>query len=319
MAAQRTVKPRGTPQRTGRGRPKPKARVTWVRPRRPWAPWAIGLGVALPLLLFLVTRVTGGSQTGAFVGGDLHSLVVVPDDPNSVFVGGHQSAAVSRDGGRTFQQVTGLQNSDAMAWSMSDDGSHQVVSGHGGLRTSADGGATWSDRTDQLPGSDVHAVGMDVTAPAHLWAYVVGTGVFSSTDGGQSWTAAGGSSLQLMGPILVRDSGASLLAVDMMQGLVDSRDRGRTWQPVAAGFQAMWIVADPNTPQHLLAAGNGVMSSTDGGATWTSVASAPSGATAVAISKGAHPVWFAAVLSGDHASVFRSGDAGASWQQMTTT
>ena len=115
--------------------------------------------------MFLVTRATSGGQTGSFVGADLHSLVVVPNDPSSVFVGGHQSAAVSRDGGRTFQQVSGLQNNDAMAWSMSDDGKNQVVSGHGGLRTSDDGAATWTDRTGQLPASDVHAVGMDPGAP----------------------------------------------------------------------------------------------------------------------------------------------------------
>lgn len=285
---------------------------------RRWALWVVGLAVALLIVLFLVTRAaTGGGQTGSFVGADLHSLVVVPDDPSTVFVGGHQSAAVSRDGGRTFQQLGGLQNNDAMAWSMSDDGKHQVVSGHGGLRTSDDGGATWTDRTSQLPASDVHAVGMDAGAPSHLWAYVVGTGVLSSMDDGQSWAAAGGADLQLMGPILVRDSGNSLTSIDMMQGLVASHDRGKTWQTVTPGFQQMWVAADPNAPEHLVAAGNGVVSSTDGGASWTAVRSAPSGAMAVAITKGAHPSWYAAELNGDHATVFRSDDAGATWEQMT--
>jgi hypothetical protein len=284
---------------------------------RRWVPGLVGTGVALLIVMFLVTRAASGAQTGSFVGGDLHSLLVVPDDPSTVFVGGHESAAVSRDGGRTFQQLSGLQNNDDMAWSMSDDGKHQAASGHGGLRISDDGGATWTDLTGQLPGSDVHAVGMDAGAPSHLWAYVVGTGVLSSMDDGQSWAAAGGADLQMMGPILVRDGGSKLTAIDMMQGLVVSHDRGKTWQTVGPGFQQMWVAVDPNAPQHLVAAGNGVISSTDGGASWTAVGNAPAGAMAVAISKGPHPSWFAAVLNGDHATVFRSDDAGATWQQMT--
>ena len=119
-----------------------------------------------------------------------------------------------------------------------------------------------------------------------------------------------------MGPILVRDGGNTLTAIDMMQGLVASHDRGRTWQTVAPGFQQMWVAVIP-TPNTWWRREAGVISSTDGGASWTAVGSAPAGAMAVAISKGAHPAWFAAVLNGDHASVFRSGDAGASWQQIT--
>src|ERR1019366_4514086 len=77
---------------------------------------------------------------------------------------------------------------------------------------------------------------------------------------GQSWAAAGGADLQMMGPILVRDGGSKLTAIDMMQGLVVSHDRGKTWQTVGPGFQQMWVAVDPNAPQHLVAAGNGVIS-----------------------------------------------------------
>ena len=255
MPVQRAVQRRVTPKRKGgRGKLRPAPAAT--RTMR-WAPWAVGFGLALAVIVLVMTRFTGGSQNGAFVGGDLHSLMVVPDHPSTVFVGGHQSAAMSRDAGQTFQQLNGLQNNDAMAWSMNDAGTQQVVSGHGGVRTSTDGGATWTDRTGQLPGSDVHAVGMDGSAPAHLWAYVVGAGVLASTDDGQSWTPAGGANLQLMGPILVRDGGGTLMAIDMMQGLVTSHDHGRTWQVVAAPFQQMWIAADPNASQHLMARGTG--------------------------------------------------------------
>lgn len=251
------------------------------------------------------------------MGADLHSLVVNPADPSQVFVGGHESAAVSRDGGRHFGQIAALQNADAMSWSIAPNGRTQVVSGHGGLRTSNDGGAQWTDETGSLPASDVHAVGLDPTSPMHLVAYVVGQGVFSSPDFGRSWTMAGGGSLSLMGPILVSPGGKQLIAADMMAGIVESDDGGARWSTISPGVQASWLTRDPNDAQHLLMAGSGLAESTDGGRTWRALPAAPTGAAAVGIAGGAAPTWYAATLDGDHAVVFASADRGQRWEAVT--
>lgn len=215
------------------------------------------VGVAVVVVLLVATGShggRGGSSTaptnGAYVGGGLHSLMVNPSDSHEVFVGGHQSAAVSHDGGRSFQQIAGLQNVDAMSWSIAPNGRTQVVSGHYGLRTSADGGSQWTDRTSSLPGSDVHAVGLDPSTPTHLVADLVGRGIFTSSDVGQTWRMVGGANLSLMGPILVGPGGKDLIANDMMSGLVESKDGGAHWSVLSQGCKRPgWpaILVTPST------------------------------------------------------------------------
>ena len=305
-------------KRQFKSRPMPKR----TDHHRLWIVGGIGATATVVIIIVFVsvfhgTSGTGGSSSGAQVGSDLHSLVVDPSNSNIVSVGGHTSSAVSSDGGKTFRVIPGLDNADTMAWSVSSDGKDQVVSGHGGLKTSDDGGSSWIDRTSQLPDTDVHAVGLDPNQPSHMWAEVVGRGISKSSDGGASWAPLGGEDLSLMGPILVRDSGTTLLASDMMQGLVGSSDGGKTWHSVDAQLPAGWLAADPNDPQHLLDAGNGIFSSADGGTTWQVVATAPAGTAAVAITKGAHPSWLAASLAGDQAVVYRSDDSGVTWKQVT--
>ncbi|MBJ7595148.1 MAG: hypothetical protein JF886_09855 [Candidatus Dormibacteraeota bacterium] len=258
------------------------------------------------------------SASGAYVGGDLHSLVVNPSDPREVFVGGHQSAAVSHDGGRSFQQVTALQNADAMSWSMAPDGRTQVVAGHGGLRTSIDGGTQWTDETGALPATDVHAVGLDPAAPTHLVAYLVGRGIFTSTDFGRTWNMVGGSNLSLMGPILVSPGGRELIAADMMAGIVHSEDGGASWSVLSPGVAAMWLSRDPTNAKHLLLAGNGLGESVDGGVSWRTLPNSPPNISAVAVAPDAAHTWFSAALDGDHAVVYTSADSGARWQAVTT-
>lgn len=209
-----------------------------------------------------------GAFTGldaAYVGPDLHSILIDPSSPSRIFVGGHASAAVSGDGGRTLQQVSGLENVDAMNWLSSPDGQHQVVAGHYGVRTSGDDGRTWHDISGVLPRSDVHAAGMDPGAPSHLWAYVVGVGVAASTDSGQSWSVVGGQDLSLMGPMIVTAGGKQIVAADVQAGIVRSVDGGRSWNATDSAVQAFWMSVDPADSNHVLAVGRLLYESKDGG------------------------------------------------------
>jgi len=248
------------------------------------------------------------TSMAAFVGSDLHSIAVDPADPNHLYVGGHQAASESHDGGRTFSKVSALDNADPMAWTISADGQTQVTSGHYGVRVSHDGGRTWADVSSRLPGTDVHSLGIDPRDPAKWWAYVVGRGVYASVDGGGSWAPRGGASLSFMGPIVLLPSGA-LLASDMQRGVVRSEDGGRTWAPYGSqGFS--FLSLDPRNGLHLVAAAGSISESIDGGATWRRLGGAPQG-RAVAI--GPDGSLFSADLAGETVSVYRSADAGGTW------
>ncbi len=293
------------PERQSRWR---SLRVVWAAA----ATAAVGL-VGLAILQRSASVPAGGAES-AFVGGDLHSVVVDPTNSEHLFVGGHGSAAVSTDGGRTFRQIGDLQNVDAMSWAVAPDGREMVVGGHGGLHASNDGGTHWADLTDPLPGSDVHSVGLDPSAPSHWWVFVVGRGVYATTDSGHSWAAIGGADLMLMGPIVATPGGSVLVGPDMQAGTTRSTDGGRSWNHASGGAMASWLAAEPGKPSHLIAVGpTGLQESTDTGSTWHSVAEAPADITAAGIGRGGG-TWYAAALAGSSAKVYRSTDAGRSWQ-----
>lgn len=251
-------------------------------------------------------------SSGAYVGGDLHSLVVDPKDPNHIYLGGHDGAVESLDGGRTFRQIAALASIDAMGWSVSGDGRTMIVGGHSGLRVSRDGGGSWQDQTAALPTTDVHGLGMDPTSATHRWAYLTGRGVYQTTDGGKSWSFLGGTSLMIMGPIVSLPSG-DLLSTDMGRGVIRSKDGGRTWS-VATKYMAMWLATDPAQPNFLWAAGTGLTVSADGGVSWRTVPGWPQGVSAVGISSDGKV--YAGVLSGNQATVYLSSDQGATWQHV---
>jgi photosystem II stability/assembly factor-like uncharacterized protein len=279
----------------------------------------VTVAVAAVILFRQTQTPVGGAFTGgdpAFVGPDLHSIVVDPQNPSRIFVGGHASATVSTDGGRTLQQISGLKDVDAMSWLTSPDGRTQFVAGHSGVRLSTDGGNIWTDLTAVLPGTDVHAAGIDPASPSHLWAYVVGLGVYSSTDTGRSWNAVGGQDLSPMGPIVIAAGGRQLVAADMKAGIVRSKDGGHTWSVVAPGVQVFWLTDDPGDANHLLAVGQQLFESADGGASWKPGATLPDGVRAVAIAPGPTSTWFAGKWSNQDASVMMSTDHGLHWQAV---
>ena len=87
---------------------------------------------------------------------------------------------------------------------------------------------------------------------------------------------------------------------------------------VGPGIQVMWLTADPADGNHLLAVGQRVYESSDGGASWKPGATLPDGAMAVAIAPGATSTWFAGRWANQDASVLMSTDHGAHWTAVAS-
>jgi photosystem II stability/assembly factor-like uncharacterized protein len=175
--------------------------------------------VAIAVTAILLSVNPGGQQITTehpYVGSHLHSMAVDPTNPEKVMVGGHEGAAMSSDGGKTWQQITDLEGADPMGWVVSpDEPAKMYAGGHPGFYRSEDGGKTWSQDNSGLSGTDVHALGMDPQNPNHLYAYIVGHGVYRSPNAGVSWEP-GNSQIGTMGPILVdpQDSDTLYLALE---------------------------------------------------------------------------------------------------------
>jgi hypothetical protein len=266
------------------------------------------------VVIFLLTRGGEGSDTGtteAFVGGDLHSLVADPANPDRLFVGGHQAVAVSSDAGKTWSAVPTLRDADAMGWGFTGD--TVWVSGHPGLNRSSDGGRTFTRANSGLPDTDLHAFG---AGPSVLYGASPAVGLFASTDDGRTWTTrAGGAGRSFFGRILVDPADQDhLVAADARSGPVESRDGGRSWRslggPVGGATWVSW--AGEGASVLVASGGKGAAISADGGASWNTL-DLPAGVTVVEASRKDAQVLYAAGLSGTSARVWVSRDGGRRW------
>lgn len=285
------------------------------RPRRSIAAAAAGIAVLAAAALAYVLGSGSGDTTVNGAGlprtPDYHSLLVAPTDANVLLLGTHDGLFRSVDGGRTWKAAS-LAGSDAMSLARPAAGTVWAA-GHDVLSRSRDGGATWQDiRPAGLPSLDVHGFAVDPRDPTHLFAAIAGEGLFRSTDGGATFTRVS----RRVGPgvmALAILPGGRLLASDMTaNALVASSDEGATWKGLVRA-SIMALAVDPTDGKRVLATGPGVLLSTDGGVSWRQTLRLAAGAGPVAWSKSSPGTAYAV---GFDRSLYRSDDAGATWEQV---
>jgi hypothetical protein len=186
------------------------------------------------------------------------------------------------------------------------------AAGHNVLAKSADGGKTWQDVSPPgLPYLDVHGFTVDPRNPDRLYAAIAGSGLYRSTNGGDSFELVtkdvGGDVFALA---VTRDG--RILAGDTRRGLLSSADGGRTWN-TTFGTPVIGLAVNPKQPKRILAAGQITQLSTDGGRQWKLV---------LALNEGTGPVAWApseprtAYLVGFDKTLYRSTDGGEQWQSV---
>ena len=174
-----------------------------------------------------------------------------------------------------------------------------------------------------------------------------GDGVYKSIDAGRTWKPAGLSDSRQIGRIAVhpRDPDIAFVAAlghpfgpNRERGLFRTRDGGATWDNVLFVDDrtgAVDVVIDPVNPRNVYAAfwpvyrrpweiysggnGSGPYKSVDGGSTWSELRNGlpagMKGRIGLAVSSSRHDrVW--AIVEAKDGGVFRSDDAGATWQRM---
>ena len=287
-----------------------------ARPREYWM-GTVGSGV------FKTTD--GGDtwvpMTDKYFGGTIGGIAVSPSNPDIVYVGGGEFAIrgnvshgdgmwKTTDGGKTWSNI-GLndtrQISKVRVHPTNPDLVYVAAQGHvwgpnneRGVFRSKDGGKTWSKilfRDDSTGAADLV---MDPTNPSVLyagfwqahrkpWMLVSGgkgSGMFKSTDGGDTWTEITknpGLPTGLWGNIGITVSAANpkrvyaLIEADQ-GGVYRSDDAGATWQRVNDERklrQRAWyyskIYADPKNPDVVYASNVQFQVSKDAGKTWSNL------------------------------------------------
>ena len=235
-----------------------------------------------------------------------------------------------------------------------------VGSANGGVWKTANAGQTWRNITDGR--TDIASVGAVTVAPSDPNVIYVGageaqlredltygTGVYRSTDGGQTWQHLGLTETHQVARIVVDPANPDRAFVAAMghafgpnadRGVFRTADGGKTWKKVLFvddSTGATDLSIDPTNPRILYAAmwkfqrtpwgmdagggRSGLWKSSDGGDTWKELTFNPGipkktlGKIGVAVSPANPARIYASIEAPDSTGgIFRSDDAGATWQ-----
>ena len=261
---------------------------------------------------------------GPFRGGRTVAVTGVPGQPNVFYMAAVNGGVwKSTDYGEVWKPIFDSQPTGsigAIAIAPSDPRIIYAGSGEGlqrpdlsvgdGIYKSADGGETWQHLglrdAQQIPAILVDprdASRIFVAALGHPYGPNEERGVFRSTDGGQTWQK-----------VLYKDenTGAADLAFD-------PKNADTLYAALWAGRQAPWEIGGSfNGP------GSGLYKSTDGGATWRQLArglptSADGlGRIGMGIAPGDPSRMYALVDAPKLGGLYRSDDAGESWERVNT-
>lgn len=250
--------------------------------------------------------------------------------------------------------------------------SHQerlyVGAGSGNLWRSDDQGLTWTPIFERESSFAIGSIAVAPSNPDVVWlgtgevlmarSSYAGTGVFRSTDAGETWQNVGLPDSYHIGRIVVHPHDADVAWVaaighnytnNEQRGVFHTRDGGKNWQHVLAispRVGAVEVVVHPNDPTTLFAVtwererkawnnveygpGSGVHTSTDGGATWRLVAGGlPTGnigRIGLGIARSTPQTMYAIVDNHERndagqrigATLYRTDDGGGHWHQANT-
>ncbi len=257
---------------------------------------------------------------GQFTSSSIGAIAIAPSDPNVIYVGSGEHAIrgqsspygdgvyKSTDQGRTWtnmglaatRQISAVRvhPTDPNVVYIAAQGDRWKGTADRGIYRSRDGGATW---TLVLKGENATSgasdLSMDATNPRILYAAFwdhqrqpwfvrsggPGSGIWKSTDGGDTWTRLAQGLPALMGKIGVAVSPANpdrVFAIIEAEkgGLYRSDDAGRSWRLLSSdrliqtrSWYYMNVIADPANADVVWVMNAPVTRSIDGGATFSVV------------------------------------------------
>jgi hypothetical protein len=177
---------------------------------------------------------------------------------------------------------------------------------------SSDGGVTWRSSSGFAGDVAVNAVAIDPVTPGKLF---IGTpaGLFSSTDGGNSWSLLGLANISVLSLAIDPANPVNIFAGTSGQGIFKSTNGGSSWtNPMTTGT-IVTLAFRPQDSTRIYAgtSGSGLQSS-DSGEHWTSLGAGGGSIKAFAFAPGNPDTIYLAANNG----VIKTIDAGVNWTNV---
>lgn len=189
---------------------------------------------------------------------ELRDVSVDPNSPGTIYFAHTAGVGVTRDGGRTFENLAPMPRrryAEAVRVDRTRAG-RLVTGGESGLFTSDDGGRTW--RLAGASGFPIMHIEQSPHDARHWLATTQQGGLFVSTDGALTFENSGNVGVGRNLYDIAFDPGrpGRIALAGWGPGVVVSEDGGKTWQARNQGLPStnVWSVAfDPAHPGRLLA------------------------------------------------------------------
>ena len=236
-----------------------------------------------------------------------------------------------------------------------------VGSASGGVWKSSDGGTTFKPVFDKQSALSIGSLAIDPSNPQTVWvgtgeAWVrnsvsVGTGIYRSRDGGDTWENLGLTDSEHLSRIVIHPKDGNTVYAcalghlwnsNQERGVFKTTDGGKSWKKVLYRDEntgCAEMVMDPQDPNVLYAAmwdvrrqpfnfrsggpGSGLFKSTDGGATWhelrKGLPEGDLGRIGLAIPAAKNTRIYAVVEAKNHTALYRSDDSGETWTEVNNS
>jgi photosystem II stability/assembly factor-like uncharacterized protein len=237
------------------------------------------------------------------------ALAVDPVHDSTVWAAGDDGVWRSVDGGKTWGKVR-VEPAHALLVDPSDPDRVYAANAQD-VQVTTDGGLSWQTLpAGPRPGGAL-ALAADPAVPGHLLAGTIGAGVYSSTDGGATWTASGLGLVNTAVAAVAFDDADTAIFVAGAAGVYRTLDGGATWDLTSfGGAKAVAVSGSPSDPHTLYAAiflPPQVARTVDGGATWQTASILSASALAVSLDDPA------TLYAATPQALMKSTDGGVTW------
>lgn len=270
------------------------------------------------------------AEPAQFKGQPVHALAAAPSDPQTLYAGTLAGVFRSSDGGATWTEISPpdsheIHEIESLAVDPGDPNTVYAGTWHLPWKTT-DGGKTWHNiKQGLIVDSDVFSIILD-PEHAHTVYLSACSGIYKSENAGTLFRKIQGipSEARRTRSLMQDPEKRDVVYAGTTEGLYKTENAGKTFKRLTdADVVVNAVYVDPDDSSRVLLATDrgGVLTSQDGGATFTPSNQGISErkVAAVLVDRDRPEVLYAGVVNDKkYGGVFRSSDSGAHWEQLGT-